>query len=484
MTRKPPSNVQEIIDLAVRRKWWIIACVLIGPPLVFVVGWYLPKQYRSETMIMVDQQRVPAEYVKATVTGDVTDRLQTISEEVMSRTRLLTIANKDNLYGKTREKYGDDVALAAMRKDITVDIIKGANDRSPIDGFKIAYIATTPKMAQRVTQQIADLFIQENVKERDQDAESTEQFIGNALVQARADLAAQDAKIRDFKATHLGSLPEQESANLAMIGEYQGLAQSNSEAIDRANQQRVYLQSMLDADRAAKQQSGSTTTLTPLQLQLQTAENQLAAARQKYTESYPDVIRLRDEVATLQAEAKQPVKSSGLSLPRPAPNQNQQQIESQLLATQDEITSRTSRQHALEAQLAAIQSRVQSVPAVQQQYESLSRDYSEMQKNYESLLEKEQASGMAADLEKRDESERFRMLDPASLPSSPYSPNLILLNAGGVAGSLLLGIALAFMAEMSDLTIHNSDEAEFYLSVPLIVTLPSLDMKKAPAAST
>ena len=255
MTRKPPSNVREIIDLVVRRKWWIIACVLIVPPLVFVVGWYLPKQYRSETMIMVDQQRVPAEYVKATVTGDVTDRLQTISEEVMSRTRLLTIANKDNLYGKIREKYGDDVALAAMRKDITVDIIKGANDRSPIDGFKIAFIATTPKMAQRVTQQIADLFIQENVKERDQDAESTEQFIGNALVQARADLAAQDAKIRDFKATHLGSLPEQESANLAMIGEYQGLAQSNSEAIDRANQQRVYLQSMLDADRAAKQQS-------------------------------------------------------------------------------------------------------------------------------------------------------------------------------------------------------------------------------------
>jgi len=102
MTRKPPSNVQEIIDLLLRRKWWIIACVLIVPPLVFVVGMYWPKEYRSETMIMVDQQRVPTEYVKATVTGDVTDRLQTISEEVMSRTRLLTIANKDNLYEKIR----------------------------------------------------------------------------------------------------------------------------------------------------------------------------------------------------------------------------------------------------------------------------------------------------------------------------------------------------------------------------------------------
>lgn len=482
MARKPPADIQEVIEFLIRRRRWIIACLLIVPPMVFVGGKYWPKTFRSETMILIDPQKIPEEYVKATITGDVTDRLQTISEEVMSRTRLLMIANKDDLYQKTRRRYGDDAAIDAIRKDITVDIIKGANERNPVDGFKIAYIASTPSLAQTVTQQIADLFIEENIKERDQDAEGTEQFIENQLVQARTALAAQDAKIRDFKASHLGTLPEQEQANLAMISEYQSLAQQNSEAIDRANQQQIYLQSMLNVNGSQKT-AALPPPPTPLQLQLQTAENELSAARQKYTDAYPDVIRLEDEVATLKAEVKRQPAGIAHAAASTGPTIGQQ-LESQLLATQDEIKSRTERQQALENQIGGLQSKVQSLPAVQQEYEALSRDYSEMQKNYESLLEKEQASGMAASLERHNESERFRVLDPASYPSSPYSPNLLLVNAGGIVAAFVLGIGLAFLAEMRDPTIHTPDEAEAYLSVPLIVALPSIDLGKAMSAGT
>lgn len=475
MARTPPSNLPEIVAMLIRRKAWIVTCLLVVPPLVYLAGRALPKKYRSETVILVDPQRVPEDYVKA-ITGDATDRLQTISEEVMSRTRLLTIANKDGLYQDLRQKYGDDSAIDSIRKDITVDVIKGANDRSPIEGFKIAYIASSPQVAQKVTQQIADLFIAENIKERDQDAEGTETFIENQLVKARADLAAQDEKIRNFKASHLGTLPEQEAANLSMISQYQSLAQENSGAIDRANQQQVYLQSMLNVNGATKQTAVAPLP-TPLQLQLQAAENELSAARQKYTDSHPDVIRLRDEVATLKAEVShQPAND-----PRPASPSGptiDQQLQSQLLATQQEIKSRAERQQELEKAIGALQAKVQSLPAVQQEYESLSRDYSEMQKNYESLLEKQQASGMAAELERHDESERFRVLDPASYPTSPYWPNLFLVNAGGFAGALLLGLGLAFLAEMRDPTIHNADETESYLTVPLIVALPSLQLNK------
>jgi polysaccharide biosynthesis transport protein len=420
-------------------------------------------------VILVDPQRVPEEYVKA-ITGDVTDRLQTISEEVMSRTRLLMIANKDGLYRKIRKNSGDDKAVDAMRKDITVDIIKGANERNPIDGFKIAYIAPMPELAQNVTQQLADLFIEENIKERDQDAEGTQRFIENQLVQARAALAAQDARIRNFKASHLGTLPEQEQANLTMISEYQSLAQQNSDAIDRANQQQVYLQSMLNVNGTQKQ--------TASQLELQTAENELSAARQKYTESHPDVVRLRDEVATLKAEVKHQPENASHPTAATGPSIGEQ-LASQLLATQQEVKSRADRQQELEGRIGSLQAKVQSLPAVQQEYEALSRDYSEMQKNYESLLEKEQSSGMAAELEHHNESERFRVLDPASYPSSPYSPNQLAVNAGGLVGALLLGLGLAYLAEMRDLTIHDADEAEAYLSVPLIVALPSLRLDKA-----
>jgi polysaccharide biosynthesis transport protein len=474
MTRKPPSDIHEIIEMLIRRKVWIIASLLIVPPLVCVACHYWPKKYRSETMILVDPQKVPEEYVKATITGDVTDRLQTISEEVMSRTRLLMIANEDGLYQKVRANYGDDRAIEAIRKDISVDIIKGANEGGPIDGFKIAYIASSPQLAQKVTQQISGLFIEENIKERNQDAEGTEQFIQNQLVQTRAELAAQDAKIRDFKAAHLGTLPEQEAANLAMLSEYQSLAQQNSEAIDRANQQKVYLQSMLNVNGSPKG-AAAVAPPTPQQLQLQAAENELSEARQKYTDSHPDVIRLRDEVATLKAEVKGQPATGGHGLASTGPTMGQQ-LESQFLATQEEIKSRTDRQKQLEGQVGALQSKVQSLPAVQQEYESLSRDYSEMQKIYESLLEKEQASGMAAELERHNESERFRVLDPASYPTAPYSPRALRVDAGGVVAALLLGLGLAFLAEMRDPTIHNGDEVAAYLSTPLIVALPSFKL--------
>jgi len=477
--RKPPSDIREIIDMLIRRKRWIIGSLLIVPLVVFAAGHYWPKKYRSETLILVDPQRVPEEYVKATVTGDITDRLQTISDEVMSRTRLLTIANEDNLYRKVRETHGDDGVINAIRKDITVDIIQGTGDR--IDGFKIAYIASTPEQAQKVTRQIADLFIQENIKERDQDAESTAQFIQNQLVSAGANLALQDQKIREFKAAHLGELPEQETANLSMISEYQSLAQQNSDAIDRANQQLVYLQSMLGTNRGQKQ-TAAPPPPTPLQLQLQAAKNQLAADRQQYTEAYPDVVRLRDEVATLEAEVKRQPPAARHTAATTGPNM-EQQMEGQLLATQQEIKSRTERQQELERQVNGLQSRIESLPAVQQQYESLSRDYTEMQKNYESLLAKEQAAGMAAQLELHNESERFRVLDPASLPTIPYSPNALKVNLGGLIGALFVGLGLAYLAEMRDPSIHTADEAEMYLSVPLIVALPSFNFDRALASA-
>ncbi|HEX5234130.1 MAG TPA: Wzz/FepE/Etk N-terminal domain-containing protein [Silvibacterium sp.] len=476
MTRKPPSDIREILQVLMRRKLWILGCVLIIPPLVFIAGRHWPKKYRSETMILVDPQKIPEEYVKATITGDVTDRLQTISEEVMSRTRLLMIASKNGLYQTARKKFGDDSAVSALRKDITVEIIKGVNDHSPIDGFKIDYVASTPQLAQTVTQQIAALFIEENIKERDQDAQGTQQFIENQLVKARADLSAQDARIRDFKAAHLGTLPEQEGSNLAMISEYQSLAQQNSDAIDRANQQKVYLQSMLNVNGPQKS-AAIAQPPSPLQLQLSTAEDQLAAASQKYTDSHPDVIRLKYEVATLRAQLKRQPAGASHAATASGPSIGQQ-LESQLLATEQEIKSRADRQQELQRRIEAVQSKVQSLPAVQQEYESLSRDYGEMQKNYDSLLEKEQASGMAAELERHNESERFQILDPASYPSAPYFPNLQIVNAAGIAGALILGLALAFLAEMRDPTIHNSDEAEIYLSAPLIIALPAMRLDK------
>lgn len=471
MSRKPPSSPAEILAMVLRRKWWIIVPLLTIPPLVFFTGSRLPKSYRSETVILVDPQKIPAEYVKATVTGDVADRLQNIREEVMSRTRLQRIADDLGLYPELRGKAKDDVLITAMRKDIVVELIRGANDRNPVGGFKISYTSFSPEMAQKVTQRIANLFIEENLQARGQQAQGTNEFIQSELLKAREALKQQEAKITAFKAAHFGSLPEQEASNLQLIGQLQSLAEANGQAMDRATQQRVYLQSMLNIGSGDRVEIAR--PLSPAQAELQTKRAQLNVAEQRYTSSHPDVIRLRSEVAMLDQEVQSEPKGKAAPLGPAGPNAAQQ-FESQLASIQQEIRMRTTRQAQLEGQIHNLQSRIAVVPAVQGQFADLNRDYEGLQKNYQSLIEKEQSSGMAAELELHEQSERFRILDPASRPSSPSSPNLLLINAAGLVGALLIGLALAFIIDMMDLTIHTPEECDRYLDIPLIATIPSI----------
>lgn len=476
MDRKPPASPGEFLELLQRRRYWVLVPMLVIPVLVFFVGLRLPKQYRSQTVILVDPQKISSEYVKSAVVSDVTDRLQTIKEEVMSRTRLEHIADELGLYPEKRKKGDVDAVIASMQKDISVEIIKGSNDHNPVDGFKIAYIASTPMMAQQVTQRIAELFIQENLRVRAQQAMGTNDFIAEQMQKAKADLDAQEQKIRDFKSAHMGSLPEQESSNLTLISQTQSLTQANSEAIDRANQERVYLQSMLNMNGSDKSGAG-VTVAGPLEIQLQQKRDQLAAAQQKYTDSHPDVIRLKAEVAQLEQQVENAPKSKSMRVGPGGPSVSQQ-LQGQLVAIQQEIKSRTQKQAQLEGQLRALQGRVELLPAVQGEFESLQRDYLAMQKNYESLAEKQQASGMATALEQHDDSESFRVLDPASAPHEPYSPDLLLVNAGGLVGGIAIGVLLAVAMDLRDATIHSPEEASRYLDLPLIVALPSLDIKK------
>jgi protein tyrosine kinase modulator len=473
MMRRLPTSVVEYSDMLHRRRWWIICSVISISCSVACVSLLLPKKYRSETLILVEPQKIPEDYVRATVTSDATDRLQTISEEIMSRTRLEMIIGELNLYPGLIGKKSRDEIVANMRTDITVDVITDAHpEKHSIGAFKIAYIASTPLIARRVTQEIAKLYIEENLRVRKQQALGTNKFIDNEVDKARIQLEEQEERIKRFNAEHLGALPEQEQSNLQLISQYQSLVQANSEAIDRATQQQVYLQSMLNVSGVDKGHNTLTSTASPVQIELQKKRQDLAAARQRYTDSYPDVIHLKSDVDALEKEVKtqqpQPVVdvSTGLEMAR--------QFRSQLEAIQQEIKMRSGREAALESSIRSLQGKIAIQPEVQSQFADLSRDYQAMQKNYQSLLEKSEASGMAAQLENHDESEQFRILDSADLPSRPYSPNLLIINGAGILASLILGVLLALLAELRDSTIHDSDELDRYLPIPLIAAIPTI----------
>lgn len=471
MIRKLPSSLNDYWAILLRRKWWIIGSIVGISSIVLLASMRLPKLYKSQTVILVQPQKLPDEYVKATVTTDVTDQLETISEEVMSSSRLAMIVDQLDLYPSLRQKRSMDDIIAMMRKDITVEVLtEGNSERHGAGAFSITYMASSPDAARDVTRKLADLFIQENLGSREQQAKRAQQFLAAEAEKARQQLEAQEAKIKAFNAKHMGALPEQEQTNLQLMSQYQQLEQSNSEAMARAAEQRTYLQSMVNI--AGKKEKKLPPPPSPTQLELQKKKQELAAARQKYTDSFPDVVRLKGEAAALQQQvnmepAPAPVETSA------EPNQTDQ-FHGQIASLNQEISTRNSKESELEGQIHGLQARIQVLPQVQSEFADLNRDYQEMQKNYQSLLEKQSASGMAAEMEQHAENDQFQVLDPANLPSKPFWPNLAMINGAGFMASVLVGLMLALFFELRDVAIRDARDVEQYLSLPIISSIPHI----------
>lgn len=478
MERKPPSSLGDLVAIVKRRKFWIIvpflAFVVVGVALSPLV----PRSYQSTTTLLVVPQKVSAAYVRPS-TIDVANRLQSIELRVTNGPGLIDIINRLNLYPDLRKKDNPGQLIAKMRKDLTVAVAPDSTDaRGNVGAFTISYVGLTPRLTQQATRQIAQLFVDENAREGALRAQGTDAFLAAQLAEAQRQLAAQQAKIQAFKDAHRGSLPEQAQATLAMVNQYQTELQANSAAIEQDNQERVSLQSVLNVSPdGAGAGDAAPDAATPLQIELAEKQAELHADLLKDTPQHPDVIRLEHEVAALKAQEKTAPKSHGVAVAVPAavattgPSQTAL-LRGQLIGLNTDIKERTRRQAALEQRINQMQGSVSGVPAVETEFASLDAAYLEMQKNYNTLVEKKQEASMAAQLVQGNGGEQFVVLDPASYPATSYRPDPVLLYLGIVMIGLLLGFVWAAAVELRDDTIHTAEEAADYLKLPVIVALP------------
>ena len=485
--RRFPSDLSDFWEIFLRRRWWFVIPPLVIAAATLGVVLELPKTYRSETTILVEPQKVPSEYVKATVTIDVNDRLQTISQEVLSRTRLQKIIDQFGLYRTTsrRERVirswtqgsqeTQEDLIEMMRKDITLEPAETVvNQETPGRGhelaaFKIAYQGRDPALAQQVTRQLASLFIEENLRVREQQAEGTNEFIDSELEKARQALDVQEKRLREFKAQYMGALPEEQQANMQLMGQFQALLQANGDAIARAQDQKAYYQSLL----TALGKHGPQQAKPFVQNTLETRRAELAVAEEKNKPDHPDVVRLRGEVAALEKLVQETSKTQDDTAP-PGSLDAPDQIHSQMLVLDQEITRRNQRQTEIENKIKQVQSRVEILPAVEQQLSEITRDYTISKGQYQSLLEKKNASAMAAEMERGAKGEQFRILDPATLPEKPYKEDVVKLSLLGCFGGILCGCALGLFMEFRDKTIQNDRDMAFYLPSPRLASFPQL----------
>ncbi len=474
-------DIQRYLHIVRRRHIHFLVPFFLGWLLVWSASWVLPARYKSATLILVEQPTMPKNYVEPNVSDDLQNRLQSITQQLLSRTRLLIIIDKLHLYGSTRRQLTPDEKVDLMRKDIDIELVRDSH-QDQITAFKISYSAHDPHVAQQVTSELSSLFINENLKVREQQSEDTTKFIGSQLENARASLAEQDAKVREFKGQHEGALPSQEASNLQILSGLQAQLQNEQDTLNTAKQQRVYLQTLIEQYRTLHSTSRSADGVPTSDDELARLRSKLADLRSRYTDRYPEVEALKDEIAKAEQaqnalNADPNAKASHVRQFAPAdPSQSSAplQLQSQLQANKAEIANREQSIASLKARVNDYQNRLNNGPSVEEQLADLSRGYDQSKANYDDLLKKQNESEMATSMEHMQQGERFSILDPPSLPLKPDFPNRLKFCGIGLGLGLALGLIVAGGLEFMDDRLHSEKEIKLLLPMAILSEIPEI----------
>jgi len=481
-------DVAQIKGMVRRRRWQFLVPFFCGWLLVWGASWVIPSTYRSGTLILVEQPSVPAKYVESNIDSDIQHQLDSITQQILSRTRLVRIIDSLGLYAEERKHKGPDELVEKMRKDIEIELTH--SDDRKLSSFNIYYASRDPKMAQQATSELANLFITENLEERQKRSENTTNFLEDQLDQARAKLAAQEAKLRVFKDQHLGELPTQTQSNLQILTGLQSQLQANQDSLNRAKQQNTYLESLINQYRAmgtgSKPGEAAPLGLTDIDKQLDQLKAQLADLTSHYTDKHPDVRKTKEQISRMEAARARIVAdmnsrpSSSSSDPAPVASLEPKtapmlDMESQLKANRQEIANREAEIKDEQGKINQYQARLNMAPVMEQQYADITRDYDQSKTDYEALLAKKNQSEMSTDLEKTQQGERFRMLDPPNLPVRPYKPNRLMLCGAGLAVGLFLGGGFAIGQEKLSGRLYSEGEIKRVIPFDVIAEIPPIE---------
>ena len=493
LDERPPESfdTERWLGAAKRRHLYFLIPLLFGWLIVWGASWVIPPVYRSGTLILVEQPTMPKAYVTPNVSDDLQERLQSITQQILSRTRLLQIIDQVKIYDDSNKQLTADEKVERMRKDIEIELVHDAhNDK--ITAFNVYYSARDPHLAQRVTSELTNLFINENVEVRQQLSEDTTQFLQNQLETARNLLAEQEEKIRVFKGQHVGEMPAQQQSNLAILSGLQSQLQNAEDALNTAKQQRIYLQTLVDQYRSLQgtvsSGGGAPESLPAIDKELERLKTQLAELSSRYTDRHPDIRKVKEQIARTEKtrdaliadlatkSATAPAEDNGKnrSAGDLAPNSPIMQLQGQLHANQVEIASRERAIAELKTSLGGYQARLNQEPVREQQLADLTRGYDQSKANYDDLLKKKNESEMATSMERLQQGERFRVLDPPGLPSKPDFPNRLKFCGMGLGVGLMLGLVVAGGFELMDDRMHSEKEIKDMLPVGVMVEIPEV----------
>jgi polysaccharide chain length determinant protein (PEP-CTERM system associated) len=486
-------TLSELVRIVRRRPAWFIVPLLLGLIGAVAALQMLPRTYRASTQVLVEPQKVPADYVKPTVTSSIEERLRSIEPQIKNSTNMERIIREMNLYPELRREWSMERVINKVRNDLTV--------RVQANTFYIYFIGREPVTVAKTANRVAELFIQSNLALRENQAAGTSTFLETELAATKQRLELQEARIAAFKRTYMGELPEQRDTNLRSIEQLQTKLEINMDAMDKAETRRILLQGKAAELRYPPELrspggtgSGSRGPAAPAPpTRLELLQTELAGLLGRYTERHPDVIRVKEEIARLEELERQrppapPVPeeeveiSAADPLPLPRTPRMDPVLRAELDAVDREIRGLRAERDRILADIGGVQARLVNVPRVEQELLSLTRDYDNIKGSYESLLDKRLNARLYENLEKSQQAERFTILERAAPPTAPHGPKKLLVLAVGLVAGCLAGLGATVLRDQTDPTYTDAESLQqAFPGVPLLAIIPVLGPGGVPA---
>ncbi len=467
--------VKDFLDLAIRRKWLIIIFVILGIAIGGTLAWLKKDVYRSSTVILVEQQKISKNYVPDVVGGSAAERVSTITQKVLSRTNLQKVIDEFQLSPEKVKEQGYQPVIASLRKSVKI-VTKG---RKQLEALTISFAHEDPLMAMKVTAKLASQFIDGNIKMREQFIEGATEFLDQELVIAKAALDEKEKVLSEYKLRFLGELPGQLDTNLRTLDRLQLEKIRIQESLNELNSRLEILHQSIRDYGTNPSILGQTQGRIgdPSLIQLSELKIELKKLSSEFTDAYPDVISLKHQIQTLEEQlAQRGEQSNELEPEAVAFDPYLAELKAERNELKQQIAQLISQQKRTSASMADFEGRIERTPEREQELLALERDYGNMVQNYQHLHQKHINASISENLDKRQKGERFRILDPANLPSKPDGLRREIIPLAGLAGGLGLGLGLAFLLDLLSPTFRRSDDVEVSLGFPLLATIPSFKM--------
>ena len=531
MIEEQNKNLQDYFNALKRRRAQLAAIMVIvfGLGVIVAIAW--PPTYRAAATILIEEQQIPSELVQSTVTSYASQRIQTISQRVMTRSNLMDIVQKYDLYSDERKRETTEEILERVRDDIKLEMIS-AEVVDPRTGrpmaatiaFSLAFNGSQPEQVQKVANELTTLYLQENIKTRASKAQETLTFLSDEADRLNQQIVTLEKRLADFKEANAGSLPELQPLLREQIERTDREIMDGATQIRSLEDRRFYLQGQLgqldpygqdvnlspgarlkalrtqyastiaryspdhpDVIRLKKEieslerETGEVNPRESLLEQIAALKTELASTREKYSSEHPDVVRLTRELAGLEKTLAATPEGSTSSNQRSPDNPAFVTLQAQLNATDNEIRSLQKKRDQLEAKRADYEQRLTAIPKVEGEFRTLTRDLQNASIKYQEIKSKQMQAQVAQQLETESKGERFTLIDPPVLPEEPIKPNRPAIVFLSLVLAIGAGLGFAAIAESMDSTVRGAKGMAATLMVAPLAVIPYLANDKETA---